>query len=75
MNSILLVRHHRPDWLRPAAAQAVGQHICKSAEGLQKHIIHGIANPDEPNDLGKRMESFDTLEYDQFLIGITSWTV
>lgn len=30
-----------------------------------------LANLDELNYLGKRMESFDTLEYDQFLIGIT----
>ncbi len=30
-----------------------------------------FANLDELNYLGKRMESFDTLEYDQFLIGIT----
>ena len=29
-----------------------------------------FANLDELNYLGKRMESFDTLEYDQFLIGI-----
>ena len=30
-----------------------------------------LANLDELNYLGKRMESFDTLEYDQFLIGIS----
>lgn len=30
-----------------------------------------FANLDELNYLGKRMESFDTLEYDQFLIGIS----
>lgn len=30
-----------------------------------------FANLDELNYLGKRMESFDTLEYDQFLIGVT----
>ena len=28
-------------------------------------------NLDELNYLGKRMESFDSLEYDQFLIGIS----
>ena len=31
-----------------------------------------FANLDELNYLGKRMESFDTLEYDQFLIGISA---
>lgn len=30
-----------------------------------------FANLDELNYLGRRMESFDTLEYDQFLIGIS----
>ena len=30
-----------------------------------------FANLDELNYLGKRMESFDSLEYDQFLIGIS----
>ena len=30
-----------------------------------------LANLDELNYLGKRMESFDTLEYEQFLIGIS----
>jgi len=30
-----------------------------------------FANLDELNYLGKRMERFDTLEYDQFLIGIS----
>ena len=30
-----------------------------------------FANLDELNYLARRMESFDTLEYDQFLIGIT----
>ena len=29
-----------------------------------------VVNLDELNYLGKRMESFDTLEYDQFLIGM-----
>ena len=34
---------------------------------LKGHFV----NLDEMNYLGKRMESFDTLEYDQFLIGIS----
>lgn len=34
-------------------------------------LTGNLVNLDEMNYLGKRMDSFDSLEYDQFLIGIT----
>lgn len=34
-------------------------------------LKNNFANLDELNYLGKRMESFDALEYDQFIIGVS----
>lgn len=36
-----------------------------------RFLSGSMVNLDEMNYLGKRMESFDSLEYDQFLVGIT----
>ena len=59
-------------------------HAVEGRDAAQSALVTGVywpeefsmlkdhfANLDELNYLGKRMESFDTLEYDQFLIGIS----